>query len=158
MDVRECKSCKQTKPLIEFGKDKYRKSGYGSFCKSCKRQKEADRLANNPELRKRWRIYHYTALGKARATFKRANSRGIETLPVKELEVILASLPMQCHYCDEQLTWVTCQPDRKDCHIGYIDDNITLACDRCNRVKTDILTEEQMIEIAHKYFKEKNSG
>ncbi len=153
MITKKCRGCSEEKTLNLFARDKYKKDGYGTLCKQCKRQRESERLNKNPELKKRWRLYHYTARGKASSTIRRAKRKGIETLPINELEQVLLSLPMQCHYCDEQLTWETCQPDRKDANKGYVGDNITLACDRCNRVKTDILTEEQMLEIAHKYFK-----
>lgn len=150
--MKKCRDCQLNKPLTEFARDKYKKDGYGSLCKSCKRQREADRLSKNPELRKRWKLYHYTALGKARSVFRRANRKGVEVLPAKNLETIFCSLPMRCHYCNTELTWETCQPDRKDPQKGYVDGNITFACDRCNRVKTDILTEQQMLEVAQRFF------
>jgi hypothetical protein len=37
--------------------------------------------------------------------------------------------------------------DRKDARRGYTPDNVVLACDACNRIKTDILSFEQMLEI-----------
>ena len=36
-ETRRCSRCKEIKPITEFYKDKYRKSGYGYNCKPCGR-------------------------------------------------------------------------------------------------------------------------
>jgi len=33
-----CKKCKESKHLLDFGKDKSQKDGLNKFCKTCKRQ------------------------------------------------------------------------------------------------------------------------
>ena len=71
------------------------------------------------------------------------------------------SQPQTCYYCGAELTKgkdrkhkLTDETfDRKDNARGYTMDNIALACRRCNLMKGDWLTEQQMLEIARKYFK-----
>ena len=39
--------------------------------------------------------------------------------------------------------------DRKKNGIGYSLDNIVLACSRCNSIKSDYFTEEEMLKIGN---------
>lgn len=69
------------------------------------------------------------------------------------------SLPLQqytdliregvCHYCGAALPTTGHGIDRKDSAVGYILENIVLACDACNRIKGDIFTYAQMLEIGN---------
>jgi hypothetical protein len=45
--------------------------------------------------------------------------------------------------------------DRIDNYIGYEENNLTIACQRCNLIKNDILTYDEMKEIGEKYIKPK---
>ncbi len=45
--------------------------------------------------------------------------------------------------------------DRIDNNIGYILENIALSCYRCNFVKNEIFTPEEMLKIAQEYIKPK---
>ena len=42
--------------------------------------------------------------------------------------------------------------DRRDNNKGYTLENLVLSCNQCNMIKGSWFTEEQMLEIAHKYF------
>ena len=66
-----------------------------------------------------------------------------------------------CFYCHRKLTKPTRQLnwansgltiDRLDNEQGYTIDNIVLSCHRCNAMKGDWLTAEQMIDAAKRYF------
>ena len=91
----------------------------------------------------------------------RAKRNGIVfELERREFEDWFNNQELKCHYCGADLikeaTRSTQSPfdltiDRKDNNKGYILDNIIMACKRCNLVKTDIFTEQEMIEIATKY-------
>ena len=74
--------------------------------------------------------------------------------------------PQTCIYCDipvERLNIVDRAKkmakrltiDRLNNDLGYTIENIGLACMRCNFIKSNILTEKEMIEIGQKYFKPK---
>ena len=65
----------------------------------------------------------------------------------------------RCHYCDAILSFSNGQKmmdgysvDRKDNKLGYVMGNIVLSCNRCNMAKGSWFTEEQMVEIAQRYF------
>lgn len=48
--------------------------------------------------------------------------------------------------------------DRKDSKKGYIIENLALACYKCNTVKNDILTYEEMKQIGSQYIRPKWSN
>lgn len=52
MEEKTCAGCKQVKILSEFPKDKYTKSGYGGYCKVCKREKSKSTYLKNPDKHK----------------------------------------------------------------------------------------------------------
>ena len=91
----------------------------------------------------------------------RAKRTGIEFgFTRKEFETWFNHQELKCHYCGADLikeaTRDTQSPfdltvDRKDNKCGYVSDNIVMACKRCNLIKTDIFTEQEMVEIATKY-------
>ncbi len=65
-----------------------------------------------------------------------------------------------CYYCGIGLSTngnraAQISVDRKDNSIGYTIENIELCCQRCNTIKGNIFTAEEMSEIAHKYIKPK---
>ena len=47
--------------------------------------------------------------------------------------------------------------DRKDNDFGYTLDNITLCCFKCNTIKGDVFTFNEMIEIGNRYLIFKNN-
>lgn len=69
--------------------------------------------------------------------------------------------PHVCEYCSiSESKWLErfkrrLEVDRKDSKIGYTIDNITWACHRCNTIKNNLLTYEEMKEIGQKYIKPK---
>jgi len=53
----------------------------------------------------------------------------------------------RCHYCDAALPATGHGVDRKESSVGYTLENVVLACDACNRIKADLFTYDQMLEI-----------
>ena len=45
--LKTCTSCKESKPLDSFSKDKYKKDGFNNHCKPCKEQRRADSLSKH---------------------------------------------------------------------------------------------------------------
>lgn len=48
-----CNSCKTTKQISAFGKDKYNKDGWTYFCKICRNIKQKEYNLKNPAIRKK---------------------------------------------------------------------------------------------------------
>jgi 5-methylcytosine-specific restriction endonuclease McrA len=75
-----------------------------------------------------------------------AMQRGLDVeLGLEDYKSLLS--PGQCHYCAGALPETGHGVDRKVSALGYTLDNVVLACDPCNRIKADIFTYEQMVEI-----------
>ena len=60
--MKSCGKCKVEYPFTNFTKDKNTKTGYSSYCRSCKSGADKEYIANNPEARqknkdrsKKWR-------------------------------------------------------------------------------------------------------
>jgi len=70
---KQCTTCKETKPLTEFTKDKRLKSGYGGQCKACK-NKRASKKPITEEQREKNRIkarkHYYKSIDKQRQRAK----------------------------------------------------------------------------------------
>jgi hypothetical protein len=75
-----------------------------------------------------------------------------------------------CHYCEAGIGWVpfspsrrskgACNLDRKDNEIGYLKSNCVVCCWRCNLVKGNVLTYEQMMRLSPilREFTKENGG
>jgi 5-methylcytosine-specific restriction endonuclease McrA len=53
----------------------------------------------------------------------------------------------ECYYCGRPQTNKRLSIDRKDNSINYNIRNIVLACDDCNSIKGDVLTEKEMLVV-----------
>ena len=62
-----------------------------------------------------------------------------------------------CHYCDGPLSETGAGLDRKDSSRGYMYDNVVPCCKKCNSIKCDQLTYEEMIAVM-KLLKEMRSS
>lgn len=70
-----------------------------------------------------------------------------------------------CHYCDATINWVPYFPsktrrtkvrcplnlDRKDNYLGYSRSNCVVCCWRCNLIKSDVLSYDQMLRLASRF-------
>ena len=120
------------------------------------RDKERQRYGHKPrEIYDKYAKQRFYTL-KARA--KRKNE--ILFFAAREFEIWFLSQPLLCHYCGVKLVKETSLKgqspfdltvDRRDNNIGYKIGNLVLACKRCNLVKNDVFTEQEMMEIAIKY-------
>ena len=90
-----------------------------------------------------------------------AKKRGTEfTLDKLDFIIWFQGKDKVCYYCGIGLNTngnreTQISVDRKDNSIGYTLDNIELCCQRCNTIKGNVFTAEEMIEIADKYLKPK---
>ncbi len=179
-----CTKCGELKPLSEFHNQKKGKYGKISICKPCaleegRRWKEANRERCKRKLRE-WKeknkdrlivIYKRYYLDSANKAWRKYSEikRNCKTrgIPLDwEREDFIEWFNAQektCHYCHTPINrgkigarnMQALTLDRKDSNIGYNKENVVLACRRCNQVKTNILSEQQMLEVAQRYFIDK---
>lgn len=117
----------------------------------------------NPEKMKAY-MAKYAATAKGRFTKLKLRARaGNIPLVIKMNEFVEwwdESRGSSCYYCGRDISTASGQKkldglsiDRKDNRQGYALDNIVISCNRCNLAKGSWFTEEEMLEIADRYFK-----
>jgi len=106
---------------------------------------------------KRKRLY-YSTWGYYSSVKNRAKKQGIYfNLTSAEFREWYEAQPMICHYCKSPLTrrgaieLTSESVDRVDSSLGYIKGNLVLACRRCNSIKGNWFSREEMLEIASRY-------
>lgn len=144
-----------------------------------KRQYEQNkrwRLANPDKVRKGKRDwYKKNRLHILESIYNRPNNiycklmevsrrRGWEVLSKEDFMEWYKQQEQKCIYCGigaiqaKKYTKRRLNIDRMDSKKGYIKGNMVLACNLCNRVKTDVLTFEEMLYIGKKFIKPKWSN
>jgi len=159
--TKHCKRCDRDLPLSKFNKDKNRPDGLAFYCKNCVSE-EGQRFRS-------------TALGvfgliKGRQThFRKINSTKVKPFNLKK-EVFVEwydKEPKVCHYCEipEDKLYLfnkkfnirgrRLSVDCKDNALGYILENLVLACDKCNITKNNALTHDEMLFVGKNFIKPK---
>ena len=153
MNSKICTRCGRTLSLSKFGKHRLGKDGLNYWCKECSREHT--------------REWSKTASGIYSALKSRVKFFGNKPLTITKDEFVewYTNTPKICVYCDlteEDLPKVIdsfieftyrLSIDSKDNDTGYVKGNLLLACNRCNTVKSNFLTFNEMREIGQKYFK-----
>lgn len=157
--MKNCTKCGELKPLSAFSKHRLTKDGHAYQCKECNR--------------KRTKIYNTTPDGtytriKSRVKF-RGKTRDYHKLHISrdDFREWYNAQPRVCHYCsisEEQLQFLTdafnnfsrkLTVDCKDNELGYARGNMVICCRRCNAIKSDILTYEEMLYIGQNFLRPK---
>jgi hypothetical protein len=96
-----------------------------------------------PRYRKREQQKEKTILGRYRLGKNTANQKGLEwTLTLEDFSKLATQ---SCYYCLCAITNTTgCGLDRIDNNRGYHLDNVLPCCRKCNVVRSNILTVEEM--------------
>ena len=153
MGEKYCNKCKETKPLIGFGRNRSRKEGLQYYCRRC-----------SYEFSRGWRRaggknYHLSPIERYRQIVKRGKVRGVRLLiSLEDFVSWMNAQSKTCHYCGCRLEEIGAGNmkgltlERLDNERHYELDNIALACRRCNTMKGSWLTEAQMIDAAQRYF------
>ena len=152
MRTKTCSKCKREQPIINFGKHRGTKDGLDLWCKDCTR-KHGEQYRKTPRG-------VYTNL-KGRITHREKRKL---YFTIDEFVGWYNAQPKICVYCGltEEEFIKAFQPhykrkmkrltvDRKNNEEGYALDNIVLACHRCNSIKSDWFTYDEMKEVAKKY-------
>lgn len=161
-----CSKCKILKPKSSFYTSHSKKlKKVMARCKICVREYNRCWRQNHPGraaiVTRKWRDNNYDAY-KFNHLHTNAKKRGIYIKLDKEKFLRwFNSQSKNCFYCgiaEEDIKILYKIPrhsklhiDRANNSLGYVIDNIVLACIRCNIMKGDILTKNEMLEIAQKY-------
>lgn len=148
--VKKCLTCNIIKDADQFSLDKSNSTGLRGDCRKCYAKKKAERMCTPAG---RLQIYaRNRSSGKYSASKSLAIKRGyVWELSREEYYSVIES--NACIYDGESLPPTGSGLDRKDNDIGYTLDNVVPCCTRCNTIKSDYWSYEEMVEIG-KLFKE----
>jgi hypothetical protein len=153
-----CTKCGVEKPITEYHTKKHKDKTYlRSECKACgyiqnkkRRNSEAGKEIN--------KIHRTKAKSKYDVAKGIAKRRGIAfNLSFEEFAELTQH---DCAYCGGELSKYSYSLDRKDNAKGYEIQNVVPCCIRCNMVKSNILSYEEMVIIGNmlKTLKNKPQG
>jgi len=161
--TKHCKRCDRVLPVSKFSKHKNSKDGLNFYCKECvseKGEKYRERVKNDPSY-----IYSQLKSRIKHSEIHRVRELKPFTITLREFTEWYNNIPKICVYCDlpEEEMWAMQEDfdrrvkrlelDCKENDIGYVLGNVVLACHRCNFIKNNILTFDEMREFAQKYIK-----
>ena len=146
--MKTCTKCGEPKPLTEFGKHAISKDSYAHWCKECHKTK--------------YREYAKTASGVYTAIKQRIKYYKTKPFHISREDFVnwYDSTTKQCEYCgvyEIELEKLGDSYNNKahrltiDCinnDAGYVKGNLVLACLRCNSIKSDFFTHDEMKELA----------
>jgi hypothetical protein len=78
MEKKVCSKCKEEKEVCEFGKDKTKKSGYNSQCKSCTKEWRLKNKTHLVKYHKKWKTSNSEHIYNYSKTYKQNNKEKIE--------------------------------------------------------------------------------
>lgn len=166
MKTKICYICKKEKFFNEFYDQPKARDGKFPYCKACERiKRQKNREQKRDETRATERAWRRTPEGIFHTFRNSARKRKIDFNISREgfIEWYL-SQERKCYYCEikEELLpgWVPkfyfrLTIDRLDTSRPYEIDNIALCCYRCNRLKGNFFSKEDMKQIAMRYIKPK---
>lgn len=153
--MKTCTKCGVEYPLSEFHNHKGQRDGLSLWCKSCVRiqgKKFRDTPAGKySQLKGRFNFYHKKNLDISKEDF------------VEWYE----NAPKVCVYCDIKEEDLSVWTDNFNSHTlkmtvdcadnirGYTKGNLVFACERCNATKGNLLSFDEMRDVAQRYIKPK---
>ena len=153
--TKACTRCGETKPLSAFSKHRLSSDGHAYQCKEC-----------NAKRAREWRK---TPVGIYTNIKGRVNHYKHKPLEITKEDFVrwYTTQERHCVYCDlsEDDLWILQEQydnrvhrltvDCKDNKAGYVQENMVLACERCNAIKSNILTHEEMMYVGQNFIKPK---
>ena len=147
MDTKVCSKCRLEKPKSEFSPRPERRCGVYSSCKACKAnfrsKRHYERRADDP--------HEYWVVRTRIGVKDRASKAAVHfELTDDDLRVLLEESRLCCAYCDKQLDFHTDVSDRWNAPSldrivpskGYVLENVTICCYRCNMIKSEATADE----------------
>tara|TARA_Y100000294_G_C8521285_1_gene323001 strand:- start:625 stop:1236 length:612 start_codon:yes stop_codon:yes gene_type:complete len=165
---RYCLKCKTIKSPSEFYKRKGNKQGLTSQCKICQKARQdldLKKFGSQPI-----KMYQKMKFGTLGLRAKKGHSQHKLQITKDEFIKWYNNQTKTCAYCELSIEeYIKIKKhlnrfmqkvsrfgiDRKDNSLPYREDNITLSCSNCNRLKGYWFDEEEFKEIANKYIKPK---
>lgn len=131
---------------------------YSRICNKCHREYRGEgKYFCSKECANTLRVHGMGTQSRHQDLIRRAFDKGLGVLGSHEFAKWFEDEKKECYYCgicEEMLTQklnLSLQIDRMNPAVGYYIDNIALACPMCNKVKSDVLTSDEMKEVAMKY-------
>ena len=160
---KTCTLCKRELPLSAFGKHRIMKDGLSCWCKECSRERQRKHsrtpqgIYTNIKSRQK---YYKTHRDPSTKSFKITKEEFIKWYNTQEKECVYCGIKEEeigtsSDYFNDKGRRLTV--DCKDNAQGYVLGNLVLACHKCNFIKSNIFTHEEMLEIGEKYLKPKLS-
>jgi len=154
---KRCPQCKMIKAAEFFHRSTHHKDGLAAYCKEC--SKFRARTMCREKTRQQKKLYYQSARGRASHLKLAARKRGIaSSFTLEEFEEWYGNQPKRCVYCNARLSLkgghnstYSVSIDRMDNNGIYELSNMVLCCRRCNRVKSDVFSYNQMVEIGKRY-------
>ncbi len=164
--MKRCAKCKQHKPLDSFSKNMSMQDGKNPYCKSCiskyikilwnKDPEKSRKLRRDYYSKNKDRILRQRSLRSTtqrwspspKFSYMRSKSkrRHVNVTITLEEYIRISSLP--CHYCGLSLPRTGYGIDRKHNSLGYTFGNVVPCCWKCNKIKGNVLTYDEMIIVS----------
>lgn len=150
-----CSKCKKEKPFSEFSETPKAKSGYSSHCFQCRREYSA-----------KFRVTPTGFYSQVKGRNKFYNDHPF-TISREDFVGWYNSQEKKCAYCDcpEDISILFFRQyrsqgkrlsiDCKDNDLGYVKENLALACYFCNSLKSNFFSYEEMRKIGQELIKPK---
>lgn len=159
-----CTVCKRQHPLTSFTKLTKSEDGYYTRCKECSKayrddpiNKERNKKYMREYMRENPTLYNPTENPSLIYSKLKTNSRlkkRVFDLDKDKFIEWYFSQKKSCYYCGvaqdlaKKVTKRWLEIERLNNDIGYVLNNMTLACSWCNKTKSNILSEAEMKKIA----------
>ena len=157
LGLKYCSKCQKKLPISSFHKSKNIKNGLRAVCKKC-----AYKLYTLKSIHK--------CLLKPNFIYKKLKNNSLIrnisfTLIEKDFINWYNSQEQKCYYCGRTLEeirkdkrelgikYLRLSIDRKNNKEGYTANNIALCCMRCNKIKSNYFTEQEMLKIGKTLYK-----
>ena len=159
MSEKRCTKCGVIKPLSGFHKHRLSKDGHAYQCKECNKTRSRawsktpsgiySVISGRVNFRNKLKKYHQLHIKKGEfIEWYNAQEKVCVYCGINEEE--LQTLPDEFNNNSRRLTI-----DCKSGDLGYALENIVLACWRCNLIKGDLLSYEEMKYIGENFIKPK---
>ena len=165
--MKRCSKCEEPKPITDFWNAKKYKDGKYPSCKDCQRKTTKSWHSRNKDyykhyLRRRakkpnyiWRLLKATAKRRG-ISFELNENDFINWFNTQDKICVYCKLPQsEIPKIGDPNLRNRLSIDRIECSKGYLLSNIVLACCRCNMIKSDLFTFDEMKEIGAKYVEPK---